>query len=97
MSIRFSAGCLVEAHPEGKQISCLPFAFSCYFQGVRPLNQTQKGRLMTLKTTFVFLALTLSPSLAFAVCQGEQHAQTISCEGGKVFDTATKACVPVTG
>lgn len=50
---------------------------------------------MTLKTTFVLIALTLSPSLAFAACTGDQHAQTISCVDGKVFDSATKACVPI--
>lgn len=52
---------------------------------------------MTLKTTFVLLALTLSPSLAFAACQGDQHAQTISCGDGKIYDSTAMACVPVTG
>jgi hypothetical protein len=52
---------------------------------------------MTFKTTFVVLALTLTPGFAAAACQGEQHAQTQSCTDGKVFDAGSKSCVPVSG
>lgn len=42
------------------------------------------------------IALSLAPSLTFAMCSDEAHAQTtMSCAEGKVFDAETKACVPI--
>jgi hypothetical protein len=52
---------------------------------------------MTIKTTFVLLALTLTPTWAMAACSGESHAQAQSCADGKVYDSAAMNCVPVTG
>ncbi len=53
---------------------------------------------MTLKTTLVALALTLSPGLALA--QGCAHDRSfedasISCAQGTTLDAATGKCLPV--
>jgi hypothetical protein len=53
---------------------------------------------MKTQLAFVLLTLAFTPSFAMATCQGNTHAQTtISCADGKVLDTATQACVPVSG
>ena len=53
---------------------------------------------MKIKTAFVLLTLALSPGMAMATCTGDSHAQaTMSCTDGKVFDAASKSCVPVSG
>jgi len=53
---------------------------------------------MKTKIAFVLLTLAFTPNFAMAACQGDAHAQTtMSCADGKVLDTATHACVPVSG
>jgi hypothetical protein len=109
MLIRFFAGFLAETggqEPDRVKKSACPARFraTLFFwmhekmrDAIDCPKPNPKGHLMTFKTSFVVLALTLTPGFAMAYCQGEQHAQTISCSDGKVFDSATKACVPVTG
>lgn len=53
---------------------------------------------MTLKTTLVALALTLSPGLALAQdCPHDRSYQdaAVSCALGTVLDAATGKCLPV--
>lgn len=53
---------------------------------------------MMTKIATLLCALAFMPGVAMATCQGENHAQTtMSCGDGKVFDTASKTCVPVSG
>jgi len=53
---------------------------------------------MKTKIAFVLLTLAFTPSFAMAACQGDAHAaSTMSCADGKVLDTATQACVSVSG
>ncbi|WP_022704757.1 hypothetical protein [Pseudorhodobacter ferrugineus] len=53
---------------------------------------------MKTKIAAILCALTLLPSIAAAACQGDDHAQTtMSCTDGKVFDAASKTCLPVSG
>jgi hypothetical protein len=56
------------------------------------------GRQMTLKTTLVALALTLSPGLALAQgCPHDRSLQeaSISCAEGTTLDAVTGKCLPV--
>lgn len=51
---------------------------------------------MKTKIAAILCALAFMPGVALAACQ--DHAQTtMSCGDGKVFDTATQSCVPVSG
>jgi hypothetical protein len=54
---------------------------------------------MTLKTTLVALALTLTPVLSWAEgCvhdRAYQDAAAISCAEGTTLDAVTRKCVPV--
>ncbi|WP_420011651.1 adenylosuccinate lyase [Tateyamaria sp.] len=53
---------------------------------------------MTTKTLAVALALTLAPTLSFAMgCNyGNKDQQAMSCAAGTSYDAASKACVPTT-
>ena len=52
---------------------------------------------MKIKIAVIMLTLALSPNVALAYCQGQDHAQSMSCGDGKIFDTEAKTCVPVSG
>lgn len=53
---------------------------------------------MKIKLTLAAIALTMAPSLGMAMCSGDDHAKaTMSCADGKVLDSATNSCVPVSG
>lgn len=47
---------------------------------------------MPFKTALVATALTLLPSLSFAMCSDREH-QAQSCATGMVWDSAQQACV----
>lgn len=51
---------------------------------------------MKTKTILAVIALTFLPNLVMAACASEEHA-AMSCAEGKVFDTKSKTCVPVSG
>ena len=54
---------------------------------------------MKTKTLAVALALTLAPTLSFAMgCNyGKHEQQAMSCAAGTTYDAATKTCVTTTG
>ena len=53
---------------------------------------------MKTKTILAVIALTFLPNLVMAACSAAEHTQsTMSCAEGKIFDSATKSCVPVSG
>lgn len=55
---------------------------------------------MKTKIILATLALTLAPTMTFAMGCNKDHVKedlAISCAAGTTFDDATKACVPTTG
>lgn len=54
---------------------------------------------MKTKTLAVALALTLAPTLGFAMgCNyGKHEQQAMSCAAGTVYDAASNSCVATTG
>lgn len=52
-----------------------------------------------MKTLCVALALTVIPTLSFAMCSGYGHDQaaSMSCADGTVWDAQTGTCVTVSG
>lgn len=53
--------------------------------------------MTTLKTAAFAIALTLAPTLSFAMgCSSGHSQQAMSCAEGSTYDTETRTCVPVT-
>lgn len=52
---------------------------------------------MKTKMTFAVLALTLAPSLGFAMCSDYEHTkQVMTCAAGSSWDDSTQKCIPTT-
>jgi hypothetical protein len=59
----------------------------------QPNNRSVK---MQIKTLMIAMALTVLPTLGFAMgCSHGKEKQTMSCGAGSSYDTTTHSCLPV--
>ena len=50
---------------------------------------------MKIKTLAIATALTVLPTLSFAMCSQHKEQQAMSCAAGTTYDQATMTCLPV--